>query len=461
MSTKPFIKRFAISGLFGYKNFDINFDDSIKILIGENGYGKTTLLNSLSFLLRGEYKNLSRIKFDQIQIEFDDLHKYDFTYADLKSYSQYLDKQKDNEDGLISYISNRIEPSLLSQLIKMVSSDKDDFFNSIKQNDALNGLPSSYVYQAVLELSERTTKYKVFTDLATYINSTGNKILYYPTYRRVEVDLKNILNDNYSESRHTSRMQQEQNALLSVNSIIKFGMNDVESRRKKICEEISKSSISGFAAVSGGMISKLLDNDFSNNEIHPFDINEIKIVLSRVGENMSQKDKDTILSQIKEDPSLNQQNPYLRYFLDQLLTVYKKQERYDTAIKQFVNTCNAYLSEKEFTYDESTVSLLLQRKGAESKKEELFLSQLSSGEKQIVSIFSQLYLEQDKKYVVLFDEPELSLSIYWQERLLPDMLNSGRCVFMLAVTHSPFIFNNYLKDNAIGLKEFMKNESNK
>jgi energy-coupling factor transporter ATP-binding protein EcfA2 len=459
MKTKPFIKRFAISGLFGYKNFDINFDDSIKILIGENGYGKTTLLNSLSFLLRGEYKNLSRIKFDQIQIEFDDFHKYDFTYADLKSYSQYLDKQKDNEDGLISYISNRIEPSLLSQLIKMVSSDKDDFFNSIKQNEALNGLPSSYVYQAVLELSERTTKYKVFTDLATYINSTGYKILYYPTYRRIEVDFKSIVGNTQQNPRQI-RLQQEQNELLGDNSIIKFGMNDVENRKRRICEEISRSSVSGFAAVSGGMISKLLDKDFKYSESHKFDINKIKIVLSRVGENMSQEDKNTILSQIEEDPSLSKQNQHLRYFLDQLLSVYIKQEKYDTAIKQFVSTCNNYLSEKEFTYDESTVSLLLQRKSTVSKKEELFLSQLSSGEKQIVSIFSQLYLEPEKKYVVLFDEPELSLSIYWQERLLPDMLNSGRCVFLLAVTHSPFIFNNNLKDNAIGLKEFMKNESN-
>ncbi len=459
MKTKPFIKRFAISGLFGYKNFDINFDDSIKILIGENGYGKTTLLNSLSFLLRGEYKNLSRIKFDQIQIEFDDFHKYDFTYADLKSYSQYLDKQKDNEDGLISYISNRIEPSLLSQLIKMVSSDKDDFFNSIKQNEALNGLPSSYVYQAVLELSERTTKYKVFTDLATYINSTGYKILYYPTYRRIEVDFKSIVGNTQQNPRQI-RLQQEQNELLGDNSIIKFGMNDVENRKRRICEEISRSSVSGFAAVSGGMISKLLDKDFKYSESHKLDINKIKIVLSRVGENMSQEDKNTILSQIEEDPSLSKQNQHLRYFLDQLLSVYIKQEKYDTAIKQFVSTCNNYLSEKEFTYDESTVSLLLQRKSTVSKKEELFLSQLSSGEKQIVSIFSQLYLEPEKKYVVLFDEPELSLSIYWQERLLPDMLNSGRCVFLLAVTHSPFIFNNNLKDNAIGLKEFMKNESN-
>ncbi len=453
MNTKPFIKRFAISGLFGYKNFDINFDDSIKILIGENGYGKTTLLNALSYLLRSEYKNLSRIKFDRLLIDFDGTHKYEFISADLKSYVQYLDKQKEGEDGIISYINNRLEPSYLAQLIKMVNSDKDGFLDSIKQNDLLNGIPSNFVYQSFLELSERNTKYKVFTDLTTYINSTGYRILYYPTYRRIEVDLKNIINNSSTDSRRAIR--HEQNELLDDNSIIKFGMSDVENRKKRICEEISKSSISGFAAVSGGMISKLLKNDLTDVGIHRFDKNEIKIVLSRVGDNMSKEDKETILSQIEEDPSLNQQNQYLRYFLDQLLTVYKKQEKYDTSIKQFVETCNKYLSEKEFTYDESTVSLVLQRKTPLSKSDRLELSQLSSGEKQIVSIFSQLYLDPDKKYIVLFDEPELSLSIYWQEKLLPDMLKSERCVFMLAVTHSPFIFNNELKANTIGINEFI------
>ncbi len=41
------------------------------------------------------------------------------------------------------------------------------------------------------------------------------------------------------------------------------------------------------------------------------------------------------------------------------------------------------------------------------------------------------------------------------------MIDSGQCVFMLAVTHSPFIFNNDLKNNTVGLKEFIKDGNNK
>ena len=140
--------------------------------------------------------------------------------------------------------------------------------------------------------------------------------------------------------------------------------------------------------------------------------------------------------------------------------IYRSQERYDSAINMFCEICNKYLSDKKFVYDASNVSLEIYRcvdgKPVISQNNNVQLNQLSSGEKQIVSIFSQIYLELDKKYVVLFDEPELSLSIYWQENLLPDIIASGNCKFLMAVTHSPFIFGDKLKQYTIGMHEFIK-----
>ena len=67
---------------------------------------------------------------------------------------------------------------------------------------------------------------------------------------------------------------------------------------------------------------------------------------------------------------------------------------------------------------------------------------LSSGEKQIISIFSKLYLDNtNKNCVILFDEPELSISIEWQKTLITDIMNSKKCSLLIAVTHSPFIFD--------------------
>jgi predicted ATPase len=52
-------------------------------------------------------------------------------------------------------------------------------------------------------------------------------------------------------------------------------------------------------------------------------------------------------------------------------------------------------------------------------------------------------LEPGQK-IVLIDEPELSLSLDWQKHLLPDVINSPGCAQLLAITHSPFIFDNEL-----------------
>jgi len=39
--------------------------------------------------------------------------------------------------------------------------------------------------------------------------------------------------------------------------------------------------------------------------------------------------------------------------------------------------------------------------------------------------------------------------------LLPDILKSNKCIFLLAATHSPFIYENELDKYAIGLHEYI------
>ncbi len=79
---------------------------------------------------------------------------------------------------------------------------------------------------------------------------------------------------------------------------------------------------------------------------------------------------------------------------------------------------------------------------------------LSSGEKQIVSLFSHLYFSGASPFFVVIDEPELSLSVPWQRRFLPDILGTGMCSGMIAVTHSPFVWENDLEPYVRSLAEF-------
>jgi predicted ATP-binding protein involved in virulence len=59
------IKKFTLNGLFNSQSVIIPFDNKIKILIGENGLGKTTILNSLYYLLTKKWHKLIKIPFEK------------------------------------------------------------------------------------------------------------------------------------------------------------------------------------------------------------------------------------------------------------------------------------------------------------------------------------------------------------------------------------------------------------
>lgn len=74
----------------------------------------------------------------------------------------------------------------------------------------------------------------------------------------------------------------------------------------------------------------------------------------------------------------------------------------------------------------------------------LKLEQLSSGEKQEIVLFYELIFETEKQLLLLIDEPEISLHIMWQKLFMEDLdrvVNLGNLKVVVA-THAPQIINN-------------------
>ncbi len=63
------LKRFSIYGFLGINDVHISFDDNIKILIGENGLGKTQVLNIFYYTLTINFSKLSELAFNKIELE--------------------------------------------------------------------------------------------------------------------------------------------------------------------------------------------------------------------------------------------------------------------------------------------------------------------------------------------------------------------------------------------------------
>jgi predicted ATP-dependent endonuclease of OLD family len=435
------IKSFSIYELFGTSDFHIPFDEDIKILVGENGLGKTQALNIFYYTLTRNYFRLSEFNFQKINLSFSsgDIEITKSQVEDLTKeiYGNPIIKQFVAEFGHAHFEIIR------NKYIYTGKNGRKKLEVELDSNPKFRKYPYHRILRIIEEL-DRETK-DLFNPLAHCDEKildgiSGNEILYFPTYRRVEEDL------------HILGYDEDELQLNEENTLIQFGMEDVKKRFGRIENAIDRFLKEGLAQFTKDILSVVIDEfEPSDNILQRINEDDIDIILSRVGVLLPQKQKEAVKSIVANK---QYKNPLSAYLLQKLTDIYEKQKELDNSVKVFRDVCNRYLINKKVFYDESAIKIYIK---SESTNAEIALSNLSSGEKQIISIFSKIYLsERGKRFIVLFDEPELSLSILWQRQLLPDIVNSTKCDFLLAVTHSPFIYENELDKYAIGLDEYIK-----
>lgn len=81
------------------------------------------------------------------------------------------------------------------------------------------------------------------------------------------------------------------------------------------------------------------------------------------------------------------------------------------------------------------------------------LEQLSSGEKQLLIILFRVFLMQKKSYILLMDEPEISLHIDWQNQLIDAIQILNPNAQIILSTHSPSIFADGWGDRLVFMDE--------
>ena len=74
--------------------------------------------------------------------------------------------------------------------------------------------------------------------------------------------------------------------------------------------------------------------------------------------------------------------------------------------------------------------------------EQLSPYQLSSGEKQMLAILLTVLIEDQQPYVLFMDEPEVSLHVDWQQKLIDMILQLNPNVQIILTTHSPAVIMN-------------------
>lgn len=473
------VKHFSIEGLFGYRSISLDSKYAATVLIAKNGSGKTTLLGALDAFLRGQFTRLANLDFQSISCSIDGI-------------SEVMQVSKAEIDELMELCTDaqfaarakawEVEPQALLELLEMD-------FDRMSNSEALDQPVFSAIYtklsynigeakarckrlaEPIREKTPHLNKIRGF--LSTVLSEF--EIVYLPTYRRIELSIPNV------ESRH-GRRKKSILARLGVSQRglhtgdINFGLSDISDRLAALYRDIQFQSNQGYGKVSANIINDLVTGAFDQS-VPALNARPSKEALQIFFERIKDIDRDyrfgpynsvriPDIDAIYSDAVSPDSKKFLNYFLGQLNSVIQKTQDIESTVEQFIANCNKYLSgddsstktrgsekavsddDKVLTFNKQNLRVTVSSRRANRK---IPLDALSSGEKQMISLFAQLYLYPKKK-LVLIDEPELSLSLDWQRKILPDILSSATCQQVIAITHSPFIFDNELEPFAASLR---------
>ena len=87
----------------------------------------------------------------------------------------------------------------------------------------------------------------------------------------------------------------------------------------------------------------------------------------------------------------------------------------------------------------------------------LKLTELSSGEKQLIYIMCVVVNSRGKDTIIFMDEPEVSLSLNWQRNLLNSMYRINSNLQIILVSHSPAVVTDGWITKLIEMKEMIVN----
>jgi ABC-type lipoprotein export system ATPase subunit len=473
------IESFGIRQLYGYRTISLSSEYAATIIIARNGVGKTTLMSVLDAFLRLQFNRLRNLEFgeifcrlrgisDELTLTHDDL--IDFLQiptegeivrlagrAGVQTEIVFNFLMLDFESFIGSYYSHA-EPLPVAQKI----------FAAFGHDPARAVKACREAYAALFQRTARLQQIRatITTVLEHY------EVVYLPTYRRVELPLSEENADRSGRRVRRPRVSMASDSLYAGE--IQFGLSDIQDRLARLNQDILVRSNNGYREISENIINELI-RGFEVSETTPIPKpEELRLFFDRLKSGgrhfgpyypITAPDFERIYSGEGVPP---ESRKFLSYFLGKLSGIIQITKDIEEPVELFVGNCNNYLASSEPSTAIRQLSTHPRLQGIDSKilrmdrtdlsvhvesvpyRTPISLDALSSGEKQMISLLAKLYLYPRQK-IVLIDEPELSLSIDWQREILVDVLLSPLCAQVIAITHSPFVFDNALEPFARSL----------
>lgn len=423
------IAQFKVENLFNSFTHVIDFknETGITLMLGQNGLGKTVMLNLIKSIFSYNFDKVLDVCFSKVVITFDNNNKIEL--------EQRI--EKDNIHDLIFYYYEK--DNLISQdSLHAMAENSDKAMREIREYI----LPYYRRFDENEWVDRRSGERCTTNELILLHNDLIPKEILtkwrkYPIWLTDVIDLFNV---NLIETQRLLTTVQIEERYSRPH---KEYRNTVEEYSKELLAEINAklaSSTELAAKLDRTYPNRLIDRLKNISDISQKDLNcklndlEIKRKrLSIVG-----------LIDLKEEPVLqsisNQEKAIKEVLLVYIDDSNKKLEVYDSLadkIELLMRIINSRFLFKKLSINRDTGFNFVSTKNGQA----IDLNKLSSGEQHMLILFYQLLFKYSSQTLLLIDEPEISLHISWQKRFIEDLqqilkLNSME---ILIATHSPSI----------------------
>lgn len=446
-NTKNYIKEVFVEDLFGYYTYKIPLEKAdthsqLLIVYGDNGSGKTTILEMIFSLLSIDTRGvdgilkLCELKFTSIGLTLDNgveifVYKEDIDddcvelfvtengagvscilYSTLLNDTLTTNIEKEHFEAFLK-VHNAIDKL---NITVFYLSDNRKFAFSRSVDGGFSDDNSNHVYairkQLKRQLRNGKISHKEYKMLAASYGPDDKLLL--PAIKRLEKWIHNkALQGSRQGEKNTNTIYKEMVKRIAQSSEDDTPLNNRIDAIKTNLEEISKQN-DEYAKF--GLVSSI----------------ELQDIIDAVS--LTQDAKLEILYSAIE--------PYIEGLSASFDSLREVQE----LILSFIESINSYLTHKEIQYHLSRGFTIIHKRN----NEPIPFSVLSSGERQLLLLICNVITASEEATIFIIDEPEISLNVKWQRKLLDTLLKFGenRNIQFIIATHSIELLTGHISNVA-------------
>ena len=279
------LREIAIRGLHDRMDVTIPVADNKLVLVGVNGLGKTTVVNILYYVLSQQWHRLADVRFKEIRLSLG-RRKLRITKDMLLPSKRQIQR-----------VSRYLPPSLRARV-----SDAPEFYRLLAGGDYQRieddfNISRSYLARYIdrrgsVEIQEglfESDDDSSLAEIQKYLaNTVTSQILYLPTYRRIEQDLRTLLPHFDEDIRDAvSGQLRRQRHARSFVELVQFGMEDVQDRISERLATLKEQARVELNNLAGTYLRDVIRGDaerYQKADIAALEENEVDRIRERVEE---------------------------------------------------------------------------------------------------------------------------------------------------------------------------------